>query len=279
MELKDILEFSLTIGKYKIAVADLLAVIMVIVIAKLFIFLFNKVLLERYFKRRKIDVGRQYALRQFITYIIYVLAVFAILEIVGIASVIWASAAALLVGIGLGLQDAFKDLVSGIIILVEGSVEINDVVEIDGMAAIVRRIGLRTSVVETRNRVSILIPNSKLVMDSVTNMSHNKLPTRFSVKVGVAYGSDVELVRDLLLQVSTSNPHVLKTPAPSVQFRDFGDSSLDFHLFFHSMEFFGIDIVKSDIRFIINKLFRENNISIPFPQRDLWLKNPEALSR
>jgi small-conductance mechanosensitive channel len=279
MELKEILELGLTIGKHKITVADILAVFLIILAARLLTFLVNHVALKRYFKKKNLDIGRQYAVRQFAMYIIYLLAVFAVLEMIGVFSLILASSAALLVGIGLGLQDAFKDLVSGIIILVEGSVEVEDVIQIGDMPARVKKIGLRTSVVETKDHNSILIPNSKLVMDAVMNMSHNKTATRFSIKVGVAYGSDVALVRQLLLQAAGETSKVLNNPVPTVQFKDFGDSSLDFSLLFFSKEFLAIEQVKSDLRFAVERLFRENNVTIPFPQRDLWLKNPEAFGR
>ncbi|TAK43618.1 MAG: mechanosensitive ion channel, partial [Saprospiraceae bacterium] len=237
MELREILELGLTFGKHKITIGDILAVILIILAARLLTFLVNQVVLKRYFKKKNLDVGRQYAVSQFAMYIIYLLALFSVLELIGIVSVVLASSAALLVGIGLGLQDAFKDLVSGIIILVEGSVEVEDIIQIGDMPAKVKKIGLRTSVVETKDHNSILIPNSKLVMDAVMNMSHNKTATRFNIKVGVAYGSDVALVNKLLLQAADETSEVLKKPAPTVHFKDFGDSSLDFSLLFYSEEF------------------------------------------
>lgn len=276
MELREILELGLTFGKHKITIGDILAVILIILAARLLTFLVNQVVLKRYFKKKNLDVGRQYAVSQFAMYIIYLLALFSVLELIGIVSVVLASSAALLVGIGLGLQDAFKDLVSGIIILVEGSVEVEDIIQIGDMPAKVKKIGLRTSVVETKDHNSILIPNSKLVMDAVMNMSHNKTATRFNIKVGVAYGSDVALVNKLLLQAADETSEVLKKPAPTVHFKDFGDSSLDFSLLFYSEEFLAIEQVMSDLRFAVERLFRENNISIPFPQREVWLKKPEG---
>ena len=273
MEFKDFLEFELVYG---ITVADILGAVSVVVFARILVWIINEKLLKRFFHRKEVDQGRQYALRQFINYIIWALAVFAVLEVIGISSMIWASSAALLVGIGLGLQDTFKDLISGIVILVEGTVEVGDIIEVEGLVAMVSSIGLRTSKVETRDRVSILIPNSKLVVEKVINWSHNDAPTRFNVKVGVAYGSNLELVSSLLLKAADNHPRVLQDPAPKVQFKNFGDSSLEFELFFFSDEFFRIEFVKSEIRMTIDRLFRENGVSIPFPQRDLWLRNPEV---
>ncbi|MBI5916162.1 MAG: mechanosensitive ion channel [Bacteroidetes bacterium] len=277
MDFKEFLELYVQIGKFKLTVADILAAILILAVAKVSIWFLNQVMLGRYFRRKQVDLGRQAALRQFLGYIIWVLAVFAILETFGISSMIWASSAALLVGIGLGLQDTFKDLISGIVILVEGTVEVGDIVELDGTVARVNEIGLRTSKMETRDRVSILVPNSKLVVDKVTNWSHNESPTRFNIMVGVAYGSDLKLVGNLLIQAAKKHPKVLKDPVPLVQFKNFGDSSLEFELLFFTEEFFRIENVKSDIRLTIDRLFRENKVQVPFPQRDLWLRNPEVL--
>lgn len=274
MDIKAFLEFVLVYG---ITVADVLGAFLVLVVAKLLLWLINNVLLKRFFHRKHIDPGRQHALRQFLSYIIWVLAVVVILEMIGVSSMIFASSAALLVGVGLGLQDTFKDLISGIVILVEGTIEVGDVIEVDGLVARVNNIGLRTSNVETRDRVSILIPNSRLVVEKVINWSHNNSYTRFNISVGVAYGSDLDLVQRLLLEAANAHAKVLRQPAASVQFKNFGDSSLEFELYFFSEEFFRIEPVKSDIRLTIDRLFRENKVAIPFPQRDLWLRNPEAL--
>lgn len=275
MDFKEFLNLHLNIGSFKLTVSHLFFALVILMTAKLLIWLIKRTVLDRYFHRKSVDVGRQIALKQFLSYIIWLLAVFAILELFGISSMIWASSAALLVGIGLGLQDSFKDIISGIIILVEGTVEVGDILEVDGIVARVVKIGLRTSKLETRDRVSIIIPNSNLVVNKVTNWTHDDQPTRFHIKVGVAYGSDVSVVSKLLMQAAMEHEKVLKDPAISVLFRNFGDSALDLELQFYTREFFTIDAVKSDIRFKINDLFDKNGIQIPFPQRDVWVRNPD----
>lgn len=271
--MEEILNSTFHLGKYEIAVVDFVLIALLLVFARALIWVFNRILLAGYFKRKNLDIGRQFAIKQIVSYLIWVFVVFAILEMLGVATAIMAGIAAFLVGIGLGLQDVFKDLASGIIILIEGTADVGDMIEIDGQPAIVREIGLRTSVVETRDQVSILIPNSKLVMESVINWSHNKDVRRFNVSVGVAYGSDVEKVTKLLFQAATEHPMVLRKPEPIVFFEDFGNSSLDFNLYFFSKELFGMPRVRSEIRYSINRLFKENKIEIPFPQRDLWIRN------
>lgn len=277
MDLEFLNDVLITIGNQDITLATLLGVLVSLLVAKFFIWLINSVVLSRYFKQKKLDRGRTLAIKQFVRYIVWVLATFSILEVLGITSMIWTAGAALLVGIGLGLQETFKDLISGIVILVEGSTEVGDIIEMDNTVANVQSIGLRTSQAVTREGISIIIPNSRLVIDKVVNWSHVHQPNRFSVKVGVAYGSNLSKVQELLLQAAHEHRDVLKAPPPRVQFKDFGNSSLDFELFFYSDEFFRIEFVKSEIRFAIDKLFRENDVTIPFPQRDLWIRNPENL--
>ncbi|MEM1123316.1 MAG: mechanosensitive ion channel domain-containing protein, partial [Bacteroidota bacterium] len=176
-------------------------------------------------------------------------------------------------------QQTFNDLVSGLILLVEGSVEVGDIIQVDGLIGKVESINIRTSQIGTRDNVSILVPNSKLVGENAINWSHTATPARFQIRVGVSYSSNVDLVTNLLLQAANDHPKVLKNPAPHVQFIDFGSSSLDFDLHFFSREYMTIEMVKSDIRYTITRLFRDNHIEIPFPQRDLWLRNGEVLHR
>jgi small-conductance mechanosensitive channel len=226
-----------------------------------------------YYRNNSIDIGTQYAVNQLVTYVIFVLAFFFSIESLGMNfTVLWGSAAALLVGVGLGLQQTFNDLTSGIILLFDRSIEVGNVVDLKGTVGIVRKIGLRTSQVETRDNIIIIVPNSKLIVDEVVNWSHFDDKARFKVTVGVAYGSDTELVKELMLSVARDNVFVLEHPSPSVFFAGFGDSSLDFELYFWSRNFMFIERVKSDIRFEIDRKFRENNVTIPFPQRDLWIK-------
>ena len=153
--------------------------------------------------------------------------------------------------------------------------EVGDVVEVGGLVGTVRRIGLRTSQVQTLDNLTVIVPNSKLVTNTVTNWSHTDYLARFSVKVGVAYGSDTEKVQALLLEVAKEHDKILNFPSPFVRFIDFGDSALSFELFFWSSELVPIENIKSDLRFGIDKKFREHTVEIPFPQRDIWIKKTE----
>ena len=195
------------------------------------------------------------------------------LESIGIKlTLLIAGSAALLVGLGLGLQSVFQDFISGVVILVESTIQVNDVIEVEGFVGRVKEIGLRTSKVVTRDDIVTIIPNSKFTTERVINWSHTKRKTRFHINVGVAYGSDVELVREVLLECAAEHEEVENTPKPFVRFIDFGNSSLDFELFFWSVNNFYVENIKSDLRFLIDKKFRENKIQIPFPQRDIHIR-------
>ncbi len=226
--------------------------------------------LKRRTRQQKMDEGRSKALLQLTKYFAYVIAIIVSLEIVGInLTVIWASAAAFLVAIGLGIQQIFNDAVSGLLLLFEASVSEGDIVEIDGLVGRVKQIRIRTSLIETRANIIIVVPNSKLVSENVINWSHNRQLTRFVIKVGVKYGSDVELVTKCLIEAASEHGKVSSRMQPQARMVNFGDSSLDFELLFWSYEMFMIEFVKSDLRISINKKFNENGIVIPFPQRDL----------
>ena len=147
-----------------------------------------------------------------------------------------------------------------------------DVLDIGGLVGTVKAIGLRTSTVETRDSITVVVPNSKLVTDNVINWSHFDEKVRFKVGVGVAYGSDTKLVKKILLKIAADHPSVNEKPNPLIRFTNFGDSSLDFELHFFSRNFIHIEDVKSDLRFEIDNAFRENNVEIPFPQRVVWMK-------
>ena len=170
----------------------------------------------------------------------------------------------------------FNDVVSGFVVLFEGTVRVGDIIEIDGTIARVQQIDIRTSKIVTREGIMILVPNSLITSNKVVNWSHSNITSRLSVNVGVAYGSDTGKVKQLLLQAAEEHKLVLKSPAPVVVFQDFGESSLDFQLRYWANKSWQMDQIKSDIRFRNDELFRENGVSIPFPQRDLHIISGET---
>ena len=155
--------------------------------------------------------------------------------------------------------------------MIDQSAHVGDIIEIDGKVGRVEEIKLRTTRAVTIDNKVLIIPNHLYLTNSLYNWTQNGTTTRESVSVGVAYGSDVELVKKLLLQAAKEHPKVLKFPPPLVLFTDFADSSLNFKLIFTLNDSFTAAIPQSEIRFKINKLFKDNNISIPFPQRDVHI--------
>ncbi|MDB4584505.1 mechanosensitive ion channel, partial [Draconibacterium sp.] len=223
---------------------------------------------------KQLDPGNTYALFQIIKYIAWVVAIGFILETMGVKlTVLIASSAALLIGVGLGLQQTFNDIVSGIILLSERSIRIDDVLEIDGDVVKIQGIGLRTSKGLNRDDISIIIPNSLITTNKVINWSHQSKKTRFRIDVGVAYGSNVDLVLRILEESAFEHPDIYDRELIEARLIDFGNSSLDFQVLFFSKNIFRISKVKSDIRRIISQKFAENNITIPFPQVDLHVKS------
>ena len=268
-----ILEFTLVDTKYlSVNMVDVLAVLFIVLGSRAVVWLISR-FLKRRFAHKDGDPGKAYAITQIAKYFIYTIAVVLILDSVGIkVTVLLAGSTALLVGLGLGLQDAFKDLVAGIIILTERTVTAHDIVEIDGIVGEVLEVGLRTTTIRTRDDIEMILPNARLTNERVVNWSRNKKTTRFAVEVGVAYGSDTQLVKTLLIEVAKQHKEVSKKQLPEVLFSNFGSSSLDFKLLFYSGNLFRIERVKSELRFLIDKAFRENNVVIAFPQMDVWLR-------
>ncbi len=260
------------IGKLNIDVYSVFKLVLIIAATYLFLFLLKK-FIRRVGKNKKVEPSRQYSLILLISYFVWVIAIALILETIGIKiTILLAGSAALMVGLGLGLQQTFNDMVSGIILLFEGTIRVNDIMEVDGIIGRVTQINLRTSKLQTREGIVIIVPNHKFINNNVINWTHNSAPSRFSLIVGVAYGSDVEKVRDILFRCAEENKDVMNDNSLykiQVRFRDFAESSLEFELMFWSFQIFGIENVKSDIRFKIDAAFRKENITIPFPQRVL----------
>lgn len=271
--LKNILEFELiSIAEYSIKVYTLVTVALIVLFTILILWLIKKTLFRRK-KTRKIDIGNTYAIFQIIKYIVWVLSIGLILETIGVkVTLLIAGSAALLVGIGLGLQQTFNDIVSGIILLTERSIKVGDILEIDGDIVKIQNIGLRTSKALNRDEISIIIPNSLITNNKVINWSHQTKKTRFRIPVGVAYGSDVDLVIKVLEESALEHPEIDNKTSIEARFVDFNNSSLDFQVLFFSEHVFRIEKVKSDIRKNINRNFITNNIRIPFPQLDLHVK-------
>jgi small-conductance mechanosensitive channel len=236
-------------------------------------------MLKSFFRRlerlNRIEHGAATSIYKILQYIVWVIIISIILQTFGIdITVLVAGSAALFVGLGFGLQNLFNDIASGLIILFERTLKVSDVVELDdGTVGQVVNIGLRVSEIKDRNNITVIVPNSKLVNEKVINWSHIEKITRFSIKVGVAYGSDVAKVQKLLTEAAKISPKVENTPPAFARFSNFGDSALEFELFFWTLDSFMVENIKSDIRIEINRLFNENEVVVAFPQLDVHLQS------
>lgn len=270
-----ILDFPVGQGKDEhqivLTVGYVLLVVLVIIITT-FVLRFTKRLVTR--KMPKEDKVKFNTVFSFARWVIYFIVMLIVFDSIGInVTAVFAASAALLIGVGLALQTLFQDIISGIFILVDRSVQVGDIVELEGKIGRVEEIKLRTTRAVTIDNKVLIIPNHLYLTNSLYNWTQNGSVTRESVHVGVAYGSDVQLVKKLLFEAAESHEMVLKHPAPQVFFENFGDSALEFRLMFTLNNSFVGAVPKSDLRFEIDRLFREHNITIPFPQRDIHIKS------
>ena len=229
--------------------------------------------------RTQLDEGSIFIYIQLVKYIVYVISIIICLQILEVNLTIFLTGgAALLVGVGLGLQDVFRDMFSGIVLLFEGNLRVGDIVEIynsgdtEPTVARIIKINIRTTQIETRNGNVLILPNNKLTQEYVENWSHGTPLSRFFIDLTIEYGSDTELVKKLLIQAATSHPKVNKVETTLVRLKNFGDNGLELELIFWAEQSWEISNVKSEIRFEIDRLFREYKISIPYPKRDLVQK-------
>lgn len=273
LTIKNVLFYEFTFSKDAVLTPMLvLTAVGMFILSLILSKLLQGLLKRRVMPRLKLDRGIEFALLRFIHYAILGLGIYVSLQTVGLDLTVLAGFLALLgVGIGFGLQNITSNFISGIILLLERPVKIGDRITVDDMIGDVQRINLRTTLINTLDNISVIVPNAKLLENNVVNWSYGDRRVRVHVPVGVAYGSDMELVRRLLLQVAEEHEHVLKDPPAKVFFEEFGDSSLNVDLRVWLGDSLHQPSTKSDLNFAIDKIFRENDVEIPFPQRDLHI--------
>jgi len=213
---------------------------------------------------------------KFARYTVYLVVLLVTMSSAGVdITLLLTASAALFVGLGLALQELFQDIMGGIMIMLDKTLAVGDIIEVDGRVGRVFEIKLRTTRALTRDDKVIIIPNHKFISDTVFNYTQNHKTTREGVHVGVAYGSDTALVKDVLLKCAAEQSGILKNPKPFVLFENFGDSSLNFGVYFFVSDSFVDPRIKSELRFKIDARFRESKITIPFPQRDVHIFNAQ----
>jgi small-conductance mechanosensitive channel len=267
-----------TIGGVNVSLTDIALAALVLVVALTATRALRRTLAERLLPRTRLDLSVQHSISVGAGYLGVVLAVLLAVAVVGIdLSSIALVAGALSVGIGFGLQAIVNNFVSGLILLIERPVKVGDWVVVGDHQGYVRRIHVRSTELETFERSTVILPNSELLSSAVVNWTHKDKVGRVDVRIGVDYGIDVEKVREVLLACARAHPEVLSWPRPQVFFLDFGDSALIFEL-----RAFLRDVEKrlrvgSELRFAIDKAFREAGIEFPYPQHDIHLHDIDRL--
>lgn len=267
----------ITIDQTKISAVSLLASIVFIWLAWRVAILLGRVS-STWLTRKNVDTGVRDSIEKFVRYSIFLLGLMMAMDNMGFSiSSLAALGAVLMVGIGFGLQNLTQNFISGIILLIERPIKVGDIIEVGDTRGRVVDIRVRSTIIQTRDDVTIIVPNSKFISEEVVNDSYSGRTIRQHLNVGVSYASDVRQVQEILCRVAGAHPKVLKEPAPIAVFKDFGESSLDFDLRFFATEIWTIDIITSEIRVAILDELRQARIEIPFPQRDLNFRTPLEL--
>jgi small-conductance mechanosensitive channel len=274
--MKEFLEYKLfEVGTFSITVWSLISLALIYVLTRIAIAGLSR-LFKRFAERREMDRGRQVSFLLFMRYLLWVFGVSMMITSLGIQlTFLLASSAALLVGLGLGLQQIFSDFVSGIFLLFEGTIEVGDILQVGNVVGKVEKINLRTTIFRDRNDIVMIIPNHKFIAENVINWSHENSVSRFIINVTVAYSSDMELVKNILNDCLHQHKDVITNQVniqPNVRIADFLESGVQFEMLFYSENMFRIDNTKSDIRMMVWKAFQDHKVIIPYHQIDINVK-------
>ncbi len=270
--------YKVNVGDFQLSLMGFVYAVIVLLVIHTVAVITKELLRSRILKDRKLEIGVKDSIIRITGYVLWGIGVLIALRVMGISGTsLTVVFGALGIGLGFGLQNIFNNFLSGIILLFERPIQVGDIVEIGGIWGTVREINVRSTQVRTFDNADLIIPNADFISQSLTNWSFRDARVRRTLAVGVAYGSDIELVRRLLIEVAYKHPRILRRPHPEVLFSDFGESALIFKLrFWVHIDWFLI--VETDVRFDIDKVFRENGITIPFPQRDLHFKSDPRIS-
>ena len=269
---------GITIGKAKITILNVCYVIIFLLLIGYISRIIRKALQDEVLPRTRLDIGARASLVNVVVYSLWILAIYTGINILGIdLSSLAFMAGALGIGIGFGLQNIVNNFISGIILLFDPSIQVGDMVQIGEDWGTVNRINIRTTIVQTFDNAALIIPNSQMLSNRVTNWSYKDPKVRRQVDVGVAYGSDVQLVRKVLLEIIHDMPEIMDDPAPRVDFSDFADSALIFRIRFWitSPEFWLTS--PTELRFRIDEEFKKHGIEIAFPQQDIHIRSASGL--
>ncbi len=266
-----------SIGGTGVTFSHLVVALIVVIASALVSRIVCGILRRKVFGKLNIDPGLEYALLRFLHFAIIAMGVYIGLTTISIElNGLVAVFAVIGVGIGFGLQNVASNFISGIILLLERPVKVGDRIEVGDLWGDVERINLRTTVVNTPDNINIIVPNSTLLENNVTNYYYGDRKMRIRVGVGVAYGSDVDKVTEILMNAAKKEETVLNDPPAQVRFTEFGDSSLNFELLCWIPDAATKNHARNLLNREIDKRFREADVEIPFPQRDLHIRSVEG---
>jgi len=271
-QLRSFIDATLTVGYLKLSIKGIMVAAFILYMTRLLVHIGQSLLNEKVLDKKTLEPGLKDSILTIISYLAWGLGLIFALGILGVnATSLAVIFGALSIGIGFGLQNIFNNFISGLILLFERPIQVGDVVEVAGLWAEVKKINVRATLVQTFDNASVIIPNSEFISQQVTNWSYKDKRMRRNVEVGVAYGSDIDLVQKTLFEIAEKHRKVLKYPRPDVLFIDHADSALIFRLriWFHVDDYW---TVPSQIRSDIDRRFRELAIEIAFPQRDLHIR-------
>lgn len=247
----------------------IVVIVLALIISKLLLILLEKKIFPLY----KFDIGVRDAISRSVHYFVLIIGFLYGLQIIGVGTSTLSFLAAFIgIGLGFGAQNIISNFISGLIIIFERPIKKGDYVVIGGIQGRIEEIRVRSTTMITKDNICLIVPNSEFVSNQVVNWSHNDPLVRIKTTVGVSYNSDVHKVKAVLLQVAKECPDVLKHPAPAVQFSAFGDNALEFNLFCWINNPMEVGPITSNLNFLIFDRFKENNIEIAYPQRDLHIR-------
>ncbi len=264
----------ITLGQSTVTIWNLLIAVSVLILLGYLTSKLNRLIIYRLMSKSDIQLGVRVAVASLVRYVVLGIAFIVVLQLMGIDMTSLALLfGALGVGIGFGLQNITNNFVSGLIILLERPIKVGDRIEMRGVSGDVTNISMRATTIRTNDNISMIVPNSDFITSTVINWSHTDRNVRFNFPVSVSYKEDPERVRGILLEVARENDGVLAFPPPDVLFNEYGDNAIVLNLRVWTRDYTDRPgVLKSQLYYAIFRKFREHGIEIPYPQRDVHIK-------